>query len=284
MRKSKLSRIVLWILKILAAVYVGLLLFVFFFQRSLLYHPAKIQREAAEPLAKQRGFEAWLNEAGRFIGWKQINPLNRNRACLLIVHGNAGSAMDRLDYANQLRATEPLDVYVLEYPGYGARDGSPSQKSFFEAADGALSLLKNQGSVYVMGESLGTGVASYLAGTHPETVKGMLLIAPYNNLTDVAKVHMPMFPVSLMLWDRFPSATYLQNYHGPVAMLFAGQDVVVPNRFGHKLFEGYNGPKKSWEVPLAGHDDLLNQSDEWWRDLVVFWKSSAATSTAQLDH
>lgn len=268
----------LWILKIAVLVYVGLLLFVFFSQRSLLYHPTRILREAAEPLAKSHGFEAWLNGSGQFIGWKHVNPASQNHASLLIVHGNAGSAIDRLDYANQLQTVEPMDVYILEYPGYGARDGSPSQKSLFEAADEAASLLKKQGPLYVMGESLGTGVASYLAGTYPETVKGMLLVAPYNNLTAVAKVHMPIFPVSLMLWDRFPSEKFLQNYHGPIAMLFAGQDVVVPNRFGHKLFDGYAGPKKSWEVPLAGHDDLLTQSDGWWRDLVTFWKSGTTQS------
>jgi pimeloyl-ACP methyl ester carboxylesterase len=280
--KSRWARILFRILRILALVYLGLLLFVFFRQRSFLYRPNTGPRGPMESAAQERGFQAWENEAGQFIGWKFISPAKRAHGQLLIVHGNSGCAIDRLDYADELRSIEPLDVYILEYPGFGARAGSPSQKSFFYAADEAIRLLKKAGTVYVMGESLGTGVASYLAGTYPDTVQGMLLVAPYNNMTGVAQMHMPIFPVSLLLLDRFPSEKFLENYHGPVAMLFAGADVVVPNRFGHKLYDGYQGPKRFWEIPLAGHDDLLNQTSEWWRELVQFWESKPSLAKSDV--
>ncbi|HZV36033.1 MAG TPA: alpha/beta fold hydrolase, partial [Verrucomicrobiae bacterium] len=199
---------------------------------------------------------------------------------LLYVHGNGGCAMDRFNFADDLRTIVPLDFYILEYPGYGCREGSPREKSLFASADEALDLLKKDGGVYVVGESLGTGVACYLAGTYPQTVLGMLLIAPYNNLTAVAQAHMPIFPVGLLLLDRFPSATFLKNYHGPVAMLFAGRDTVVPDRFGHKLYDGYDGPKKFWEMPEAGHGGLLVQTDAWWRGLVAFWKADAVKTAS----
>ena len=160
----------------------------------------------------------------------------------------------------------------MEYPGYGARAGSPSQQSLCEAADEAILLLAKDGPVYVIGESLGTGVAAYLAGAHPEAVAGLLLIAPYHNLGDVAQHQMPVFPAKWMLWDRFPSAENLRNYHGRVAVLLAGQDTVVPNKFGRRLYDSYAGPKKLWEVPEATHNDLPNRPEAWWRELLVFWK------------
>ncbi|MDB6020862.1 MAG: hypothetical protein JWQ04_719 [Pedosphaera sp.] len=276
--RSKWGRALMRIAKIFGILYLGLLLLVFFGQRKLIYHPDKGQ--GGSRLAEERGFQAWQNEYGQYIGWKQLRKMPQSHGQILIVHGNSGSAVDRLDYADDLQKVEPLDVYILEYPGFGARDGSPSEKIFFRAADEAINLLKKQGPVYLMGESLGTGVAAYLAGTYPEAVQGVLLVAPYDNMTHVAQYHMPIFPVSLMLLDRFPSSSYFKNYHGPVAMLFAGRDGVVPNRFGHKLFEDYQGPKRFWEVPQVGHNDLLSQTDDWWRGLISFWKANPAPDEA----
>jgi pimeloyl-ACP methyl ester carboxylesterase len=184
-----------------------------------------------------------------------------------------------VDYARSLNQVEVCDVYILEYPGYGPRPGMPSQQSLFDAAAEAMALLEKKGSVYLVGESLGTGVAAYLAGTHSNSVAGVLLIAPYHNLGDVAQNHMPIFPARLMILDRFPSASYLQTFHGPVAVLLAGRDTVVPNKFGRKLFDAYSGPKKVWEIPLATHNDLPNVPVDWWKELIAFWKSAPSSRT-----
>jgi pimeloyl-ACP methyl ester carboxylesterase len=90
----------------------------------------------------------------------------------------------------------------------------------------------------------GTGVAAYLAGTHPDQVAGVVLFAPYNRLADAAQYHYPILPVHLLLVDRFPSEDYLRNYHGPVGVLVAGEDQVVPEKFGRRLYDGYAGPKR----------------------------------------
>ena len=263
-------------MKLLAVLYCGLLVIVFLNQRSFIYHPNKGSLESLVKIAESQGFQIWQNNAGQFIGWKHFNKARGEHGQVLIVHGNAGSAIDRLDIANALQSVEPMDVYVLEYPGYGARPGSPSQQSLFQAASEAMDFLKKEGPVYLMGESLGTGVAAYLAGTYPQFIRGVLLIAPYNNLTDVAQYHMPIFPVKWMLWDRFSSAAYLENYHGPIGILVAGQDVVVPMQLGRKLYEGYQGPKRIWESPRAGHGDLLNRRESWWQELVLFWEQNPA--------
>ena len=275
MLKTKWGRALLRVIQFLAVLYLGLVLVVFFAQRKLLYHPTRASYEIFLKHAQARGFEPWRNSAGQFIGWKQISQVKEPHGRLLIVHGNGGCAIDRADYADGLKRVAPWDIYILEYPGYGARGGAPSQKSIFAAASEAMELLKKDGPVYIMGESLGTGVAAYLAGAYPEAVGGVLFIAPYHNLTEVAAVHMPIFPVRLMLLDRYPSWTYLHKYHGPVYMLFAGQDIVVPNRFGRQLFDSYEGPKKFLEVPQAGHETLLTETDKWWHDLSEFWKSNA---------
>jgi uncharacterized protein len=255
-------RSVLRIALVLAVVYLLLLVAVFFGQRRMLYFPSQPTLSLSLIMAQRAGFEPW-EIAGQVIGWKQLSKTNGPHYRILITHGNAGCAIDRVDYARSLNAVEACDTYVVEYPGYGHRPGAPTQESLFHAADEAMSVLEKEGPVYLIGESLGTGVAAYLAGTHPKTVAGVLLIAPYHNFGDVAQTHMPLFPARWMVLDKFPAAAHLRNYHGPLAVLLGGHDTVVPARHGRKLAEEYTGPKKIWEEPEAEHNDLPNQPDEW---------------------
>jgi len=71
-----------------------------------------------------------------------------------------------------------------------------------------LNCSHTNGPVYLLGESLGTGVAAHLAGTYPTNVAGVLLIAPYNRSPTWRNIHMPIVPVRWLLRDRFPSEEY----------------------------------------------------------------------------
>jgi len=224
-------------------------------------------------MAARMGFKPWRDEDGDVIGWKKQAGANSKLPRILITHGNGGCAVFRINYLDNLQKVEACDVYILEYPGYGARSGSPTQTSFFSAADGAFGLLEKQqgGRIYIVGESLGTGVASYLAGAHPDAIAGVLLIAPYHNLTDVAQYHFRVLPAKWLLPDKFESAEHLRTYHGPLGIVVGGRDTVVPEKFGRQLYECYSGPKKLWEIPSAAHNDLPTEPVEWWRELVRFW-------------
>ena len=242
-------------------------------QRGMIYHPGTAPGRVLSEMAKEDGFEPWENASGQRIGWKRLNGAGPARGRALILHGNAGHALDRADYAKALQQATAFDVFILEYPGYGDRPGAPSQKTLCDAAEEAFELLRANGPVHLVGESLGTGVAAYLAGAHPEAVGGLLLFTPFNNLVSVAQCHMPIFPVRWMLWDRFPSDRFLKYYHGPVAVMLAGNDEVVPNKFGRRLFDGYGGPKKLWEAPNAGHAEVQTQPPEFWKAVAAFWES-----------
>jgi pimeloyl-ACP methyl ester carboxylesterase len=241
----------------------------------MLYFPSILSPATADAIAAQNGLEHWYDGAGQFIGWKQLSKTTGPHDRVLITHGNAGSALDRVDYARSLGQVVDCDVYILEYPGYGSRAGSPSQEALFKAGDEAVATLEKDGPLYLIGESLGTGVAAYLAGTHPKLIAAVLLVAPYHNLGDVAQAHLPLFPAKWLLRDKFESARYLREYHGRVAVLLGGEDEVVPNRFGRKLYDDFSGIKKLWEVPGAAHNDLPDRPADWWKDLVAFWKATS---------
>jgi len=242
------------------------------FQRRLIYFPPIFPPGQVDQLAQSAKLERWKNPTGQAIGMKRLSPKQPAEGRVLVVYGNGSCATGCAHYAGVIQDVAAFDVFILEYPGYADRPGSPSQKSLFRAADEAFQLLATNGPVYLVGESLGTGVAAYLAGTHPDQVAGVVLLGAYNRLTDVAQAHMPLLPVHLLLVDRFPSEDYLRNYHGPVGVLVAGEDQVVPEKFGRRLYDKYAGPKRLWEFPQGNHGTVMVQPPEVWTQITVFWQ------------
>lgn len=244
------------------------------FQRRMIYFPPKFTAQQADELAKEAGLERWTNSAGDCIGLKRLSPRQPAAGTVLVVYGNAGYAAGCAKYADGIQSVGAFDVFILEYPGYGDRPGSPSQSSWFQAADEAFQLLDTNKPVYLIGESLGTGVASYLAGTYPGKIAGAVLISPYNRLADVAQYHMWILPVHLLLVDRFPSEDYLRAYHGPVGMVVDGRDNTVPEKFGLRLYNGYAGPKQLWEFPRSGHATIGESPEKFWTEVMGFWQTN----------
>jgi uncharacterized protein len=243
-------------------------------QRNLIYVPTKLTPIFAEESAAKEGFASWRNAAGQLIGWK--SPASSTpTGSILIVHGNGGWALDRAYMTRPLHAAAPLDVYILEYPGYGAREGSPCEKSFLAAADEAFENLPKNLPAYVVSESLGTGVAAHLAQKYPAGVAGLALFVPYDKLASVAANHVPFLPAYFLLWDRFDPEDWLKDYHGPVKVIVAGSDEIIPPKLGERLYDSYNGPKILQVIPGARHSSTTAETSDWWKELLAFWQSHA---------
>lgn len=256
--------------------YIFACVFVTVFQRNFIYHPPVFDSNTLNQMGKRAGLERWRNAAGQDIGWKSMASVQPARAQLLVTYGNGSYAVGVHHYADAVRASD-WNVYILEYPGYADRSGRPSQASLFAAANQGLAALPTNCPTYLLGESLGTGVAAYLAGTHPSQIHGVVLLAPFNKLADVAQAHMPWFPVPWLLFDRFNSVAYLQHYHGPIAIFTGTSDRVVPDKFGLRLFVSYDGPKKLWEFPGDDHGAVFGRFDGKWPEVKNFWQNAGQT-------
>lgn len=259
--------------------------FAFLGQHSMIYHPLRAGREDQEVLAKTLGLEPWHGSDGVFHGWRtprdQDAPTDVPR--FVLFHGNAGYALHRADYIRLLRShpeTRHSAIYLLEYPGYGARDGRPSEHSFIEAASLALRSLAKESPgasfpLILFGESLGTGVACLVAGQAGELAGaqsvGLFLITPFDNIVSVGKHHFPWLPVGWLLRDRFDSSAHAPDFSGRVAIVVAANDEIVPAHLGKKLFQRFPEPKLLLEVPGARHNDVtLLMTSLQWRQAMEF--------------
>lgn len=261
--KAPVVRLVLLLLGVLSLVSCANL------QRRLIYFPPVLDSATVGRDATAHALEPWTNSAGQTIGWKRLcgaHAVGR----VLVLHGNAGCAFQCARYADVIQQVAALDVFMVEYPGYADRSGKPTERTLYDAAKEALALLPKDLPIYLVGESLGTGVACYLASYHPDQISGIALLGPYTCLADVGKAHFPFLPVRLLICDRFPSEDFLRKYHGPVAMLVGGRDEVVTPQLGRLLYESYAGPKRLWEFPGYGHGAVITQPPEVWKQVLAF--------------
>jgi len=278
--KTNLKQRAIRMLLALGIAYSLFVLAVAIFQRRLIYFPRIIPPGLAEGAAAELGFVPWRNPSGQIIGWK-LPATPSPVASILITHGNAGCAIDRGYLANPIHVAAPVDIYVLEYPGYGSREGSPDKRSFLAAGEEAFGLLTNGLPKYLVSESIGAGVACYLAKAHSTNVAGLVLFMPYHDLASVAQRKMPFLPAYLLLLDRFNPAECLRDYRGPVKIVLAGADEIIPVESGRRLFEGYHGPKTLQIIPGAHHNDIAGQSPAWWKEVFAFWQQNRPAKSGQ---
>jgi pimeloyl-ACP methyl ester carboxylesterase len=257
--------------------YALIILIVAAVQRQLIYVPTRLDPSVAQSTAARNGFAPWRNAAGEIIGWR-MPAGERSTACVLVVHGNAGFAADRDYLARPIHDAASVDVFVLEYPGYGARAGSPSKASFVAAAEEAFTSLPSGLPRYLVCESIGAGVGTYLAMMHPKEIAGLALFVPYHRLSWVAQRTMPLLPAGWLLRDRFAPADDLKTYHGPVKIVVAEKDEIIPAEAGRRLYESYAGPKDLLVIPNARHNDVAEQTPEWWRGVFAFWHTNATAT------
>ena len=246
-------------------------------QRRLLYFPSRTTEAAALAEAGRAGLEPWRDRAGALLGWRARG--SGARAIALVLHGNAGSALDRARYA---RALLPLgvEVVLLEYPGYGPRPGAPSLASLTRAAVEAVDLLGEEGlPVWLVGESLGSGVAARAAALRGEAVRGILLVTPFADLATVAHHHFPFIP-RFLLRDRFTPARDLAGFRRPAMVIVAGRDEVVTAAEGRRLFAALPGPRRLLEQAEATHNGLdLSPGAALWAEAVRFLAEESAGAT-----
>lgn len=245
-----------WLLVFGLTAYFAALLLVFVFQRSFLYLP---DRQEITPV------EAGLNDfaaveigakPGAMTSWWRP-PAKADSPIIIMFHGNGGALAGRSGLYSAI-AGQDYGMLAAGYPGYGGNPGSPSEQGLLQTADANYQWLLGKGykpsRIVIAGQSLGTGVAVWLAKRH--RVAGLLLQSPYTSMADMAAKQMPFFPARYLIEDRYDSLSRVADVQMPVAWIHGRDDVLIPLAMGQKLFDASNTPKCSYIIPGAGHNDI----------------------------
>lgn len=247
------------ILVIACILCITVLLLMYIFQRHLIYFPDRHTPSSQQFHAQDMSIITLKTKDNLSLkSW--YKPATNNHPSILYLHGNAGHIGYRMPLVRQF-IDSGLGVFLLEYRGYGGNRGSPSEKGFYEDAQTALNYLTQQGiksqQLILYGESLGTGVATKLAGEHQ--VCAVILQSPFTSLSDLAHYHYPW--ILIKPWDQFNSLDRIKTIHAPLLIIHGTQDMIVPYTQGWTLFNHANEPKKMLTINQYGHNNLWNSNN-----------------------
>ncbi len=249
------------ILKILAALaisaYLAIALLLFIFQRDLIYLPT------AEYL-HDFGTEQFAIEEEN-INVVVTNKGNKN--AILYFGGNGESIAHS---APSLARTFPAHtLYLVNYRGYGGSSGEPTEKALYNDAQHIYDIVeKRHVNVSVIGRSLGSGVATFLASTR--TIKKMVLVTPYDSMQRMAQDKFPFLPISILLKDKYNSVERIEGIKSRTLIILAEHDNVIPRKYSKQLVQAFRKQQVTVKTILgAGHNSLSN-TDEYYRFLRGF--------------
>ena len=228
-------------------------------QDSLIFYPHKNDASLVQAWQKQR-IEIGSGDSA-IEGWWKDNPQSPSSKIVLYFGGNGEDVLYTLANSQMLHAARML---VTNYRGYGLRKGRPSQIGLFEDALAVYDYVAGQPSVrpediVVMGRSLGSGVATYVAANRP--VRAAILVTPYDSVRAVAKASYPFLPVGLLLRHPFPSDTLAPNIKVPALIVAAEQDAVIPPAHARLLAEAWGGETTVHVLANAGHNGIADHLD-----------------------
>jgi fermentation-respiration switch protein FrsA (DUF1100 family) len=247
----------------------GLLLL---FEKHFIYFPTR--EHEVTPAGLGLPYEdVWLaaEDGVRIHGW--YLPVREARWVTLVSHGNAGNVSHRLDRALLLQSRLRSSVFLYDYRGYGASQGSPDEAGTYRDARAAYRYLVEQKHVradelVLFGESLGSAIALELALERPAAA--LVLEAPFTSVPDVARrtIFAPLAP---FVRTRYESLARIPGLRMPLLVMQGDRDEVIPPALGRRLFDAAPEPKRYYAIRGAGHNDTyLAGGDAYWDALSDF--------------
>ncbi len=246
-------RLLLVLIGVVAACYVGAVGYLYVYQESFVYKPGgTLKTPTEEGLPSVEVIELTMADGTPLTGW--YKAAEAGRPTLLYFHGNSGNVSGRADRFRQVLASG-LGLLAMSYRGYPGSGGHPSEKALFSDALEIYDWLAERTSdIVIHGESLGTGVATYAASQRPE--KALVLEAPFTAAVDIAAWEYPWVPVGLLMRDQYKSRDRIDAIDAPLLVVHGTADQTIPVRFGERLYEIALDPKELALIEGGTHGDL----------------------------
>jgi pimeloyl-ACP methyl ester carboxylesterase len=240
-------------------------------QNRLLYYPGS--SAPSEETLKADNLRRWNASAGDYRGLVAANDAGRAKGTVVVFHGNGGIAADRTYYLKDL-GTLGYRVILAEYPGYGGRKGKLGEKSFVSDAVETVRMAGEEygGPLFLVGESLGCGVAAAVARGAKVRIDGIVLITPWETLASIAREKFPFLPVRLLLTDKYDNIANLGSFKGRIAVVGAERDEIIPLPHAKKLYDSLPvSARRMWTVQGAGHNDWpMHVNPTLWKEIMEF--------------
>lgn len=183
--------------------------------------------------------------------------------------GNATRAEHIIDYIAHRWGDHPVEVWAVNYPGYGGSTGPPRLGAIPGAALAVYDRVREQAGdrpIFLAGNSLGTAAALHVAAHRP--VSGMILQNPpalrqlilhrfgWWNLWLLAG------PVAMGVPSELDSIANARRVTVPALFILSERDSVVPVKYQQMVVRAYAGPTRFVRLAEGDHNTPLTRAEE----------------------
>ena len=228
---------------IIILAYLVVTILLYYNQRNLLYHPTENNYQGDELKVKIDKVQIKTVDNINLMAWYHEKDIKKYKT-ILYFHGNAGSLENRIHKINHFSDMN-INFLLISWRGFNGNDGKPSEQGLYKDAKSAVLWLKNKGlseeNIILYGESLGTGVATEIAQN--KNFGGVILESPFTSMIAAGKSKYPIFPIGLLLKDKYESDKKIKNISSPILIMHGEADTIVPFWMGKKMYELANEPK-----------------------------------------
>lgn len=248
------ATLVKWALAIGLGCYASISLSLYVLQDRLIY-PAPPARSWTPPRAQvvSYGTKDGLTLRGGYA------PAKNDRQTLLFFHGNGS------DWQSTFQILEPLRNYgyglmAAEYRGYNGNPGVVSEAGLYEDGSAAREFLHSRAvtddKIVIVGNSLGSGVATELARKYE--VAALILISPFDSMTQTVKNKLPWLPIDLLLKTKMDNRARIAVVKAPTLIVHGARDELIYLDQAHALAESANNVEFV-TVKDRGHDLIVDE-------------------------
>jgi pimeloyl-ACP methyl ester carboxylesterase len=215
--------------------YTSVIVYLYINQDKLVFPGAKTNEKNVRYLAQNFPDSEMHYHSGdaSLQGWQFNASAGKN---ILFYYG--GNADELSNAAMALAPLQDFHSVLVNYRGYGNSSGKPSEEKLYTDAlkifDAQIKQ-EHPEKVFVIGRSLGTGVATYVAAHRP--VDALVLVTPFDSLVAVGQHRYPFVPVARMIRSHFDSLLRADKLTMPTLVLMAENDTVVPHKNTERLLQ-----------------------------------------------
>ena len=252
----------------LIIIYLIFLFILYNFQRSLLYHPTENNYQGDKLTVEIEKVKILTEDNIELLAWYHKKKSGDYKT-ILYFHGNAGALENRIHKINKFKDIN-VNFLLLAWRGFSGNQGKPTEQGLYKDAKGAIKWLNEKGienkNIIIYGESLGTGIATEVAQN--KKFAGIILESPFTSMVDAGSSKYPIFPIKLLLKDKYESNKKIKNIKSPILVMHGEEDKIVPFYMGKKIFELANEPKYSYFPKYDDHmmefnKELINTIDKF---------------------
>ena len=257
--KQKIKMFLFNALFVIISAYIIVMIFLYFYQRNLLYHPTENNYSNDQITVSIEKVKITTEDNIDLLAWYHEKDIKKFKT-ILYLHGNAGSLENRIHKINNFQNMD-INFLLLSWRGFSKNKGNPSEEGLYKDARGAVEWLKSksiqESDIIIYGESLGTGVAVEIAQN--KNFAGVILESPFTSMVDAGKDKYPFLPVRLLLKDKYESDKKIKNVNSPILIMHGKVDKIVPFHMGKKMYELANEPKHYY---FSEYDDHMMEYNE----------------------